>query len=191
MRPGMAAVLASTSVPSTIRSTGRIGTVGSGTAYIARANRSHSWHPSATPAGTPITTPMTAVTVCAVRRRGRVHDRVDPHAAGAGSCLAIPPADLPVPPGPPARSPLLPRAAGRPVADDGRGSCVRWLRWGTLSRAWCPEADVNERPSCRRSDLQNDTSRVVDPVSAGIRQPPAGQARGCAVAHYDCAAGRR
>ena len=73
----------------------------------------------------------------------------------------------------------------------GRGSGVRWLRWGTLSRAWCPEADMNERPSCRRPDLQNDTGRVVDPISAGIRQPPAGQARGGAVAHHDSAAGRR
>ncbi len=64
MRPGTAATrLASARAPSAIRRTGSMGTLGSGTASISWAKRSHSERPSAMPSGTPKTVPAPTATV--------------------------------------------------------------------------------------------------------------------------------
>ena len=67
-----------------------------------------------------------------------------------------------------------------------------WQRLGGLSRARCAEADMNGLPFFRSSDLQSDTRRVVEPIAAGVRQPPVGQSHVCAVVdHHSLARSRR
>ncbi len=114
--------------------------------------------------------------------RGRVCDQADPDARGAGPCLPVPPADLLVPGSRLARCPLLPRAAGRPVAGDAGREAGTGDRWRRVRP--CGGRRARDRRSTRgRCRRAGQGPRAQAAGGAGIRSPQPGRARAHAREH--------